>query len=59
MIDNFADHFFENEIREGFFVAKEMKCAWAAQMEVLVNIDKFCRKNEIKYLADCETLLGA
>lgn len=59
MIDNFADHFFENEIREGFFVAKEMKCAWAAQMEVLVNIDKFCRKNEIKYFADCGTLLGA
>lgn len=58
LIDNFPKLFFESEIREGFLIKKEMKCAWAAQMEVLANIDKFCRENEIQYFADCGTLLG-
>lgn len=55
----FSDDFFQDEIRNGFFVEHKMKCAWAAQMEVLVEIGRICRRHRIQYFADCGTLLGA
>lgn len=55
----FPDDFFQDEIREGFFIERKMKCAWAAQMEVLKEIDRICGKYDIKYFADSGTLLGA
>lgn len=51
--------FYEDEVREGFFVESMMKRAWAAQMEVLMVIDKICKKHNIQYFADWGTLLGA
>ena len=36
-----------------------MKRAWAAQLEVLEEIDKVCKKHNIRWFADCGTLLGA
>lgn len=59
MIDNFTQGFFEDEVREGFFIEKKMKSAWAAQMEVLVEIDRICKKHNIQYFAGFGTLLGA
>ncbi len=35
----FDDKFFEDEIRDGYFVRSEMKRRWAAEMEVLAEID--------------------
>ena len=55
----FQDAFFQDEIREDFFIEKKMKHAWAAQMEVLKEIDRICKRNEIRYFADSGTLLGA
>lgn len=55
----FPKDFFEGEEREGFFVEREMKHAWAAQMEVLTEIDRVCKENGIRYFADYGTLLGA
>lgn len=55
----FHNSFFEDEIRDGFFVPSEMKRAWAAELEVLSEIDKICKKHNIKYFADWETLLAA
>ncbi len=55
----FDDKFFEDEIRDGYFVRSEMKRRWAAEMEVLAEIDRVCKKNGIRYFADCGTLLGA
>ena len=52
-------HYFEDEVREGFYVMGMMKRVWAAQLEVLSEIDKVCRKHNIKWFADCGTLLGA
>jgi len=54
----FRESFFEGEEREGFFVEAEMKHAWAAQMEILAEIDKMCKENGIRYFADYGTLLG-
>ena len=55
----FSDDYFQDEVREGFFVEKKMKCAWAAQIEVLMEIDRICKKHGIQYFADSGTLLGA
>ena len=56
---SFPDDFFQDEVRDGFFIEHKMKCAWAAQMEVLMEIDRICRKHGIQYFADSGTLLGA
>lgn len=55
----FENNFFESEEREGFFVSSKMKHAWAAQMEVLADIDRVCVKHNIQYFAGFGTLLGA
>ena len=55
----FDKSFFEDEIRDGFYVSAEMKHAWAAQLEVLNDVDKACRENGIQYFAEWGTLLGA
>ena len=54
----FGHAFFEAEERNGFFIESMMKRTWAAEVEVLEEIEKICRKHEIKYFADGGTLLG-
>ena len=55
----FPENYFEDEVREGFFIPSMMKRCWAAQMEVLSDIDALCEKYNIKYFADSGTLIGA
>lgn len=55
----FDEAFFEGEEREGFYIEPMMKRAWAAQLEVLQQIDDICKRNNIEYFADGGTLLGA
>lgn len=55
----FEQDFFEDEIRDGFFVSSDMKRIWAAGIEVLMEIDRICKKHDITYFADFGTLLGA
>ena len=55
----FPRDFFLEETREGFFIESTMKCAWAAELEVLAVIDRICRKYGLRYFADWGTLLGA
>lgn len=54
-----SDTYYENEVRDGFFVPGMMKRAWAAQIEVLEEVALVCEKYNIKYFADAGTLLGA
>lgn len=56
---DFGRSFFEAEVRDGFYVTSEMKQVWAAQLEVLNDVDKACRENGIQYFAEWGTLLGA
>ena len=51
--------FFEAEEREGFFVSSMMKRYWAAQLKVLSDVARVCKKHNIRWFADCGTLLGA
>ena len=53
------DNFLEGEIRNSFYVESMMKKVWAAQLEVLHEIDRICKKHNITYFADWGTLLGA
>lgn len=55
----FPKEFFEDEVRDGFYVSSIMKKCWAAQLEILHDIDTVCRRNNIRWYADCGTLLGA
>lgn len=55
----FDENFFLGEVREGFYVEPMMKCAWAAQMEVLQVIHQICEKHNLRYFAYAGTLLGA
>lgn len=54
-----TDAFFEDEIREGFYVPAEVKQAWGAEITVLNEIDRVCKKHGLKYFACWGTLLGA
>lgn len=51
--------YFCDEIREGFFVSETMKRFWAAQLAVLAEVDKICKKHDINWYADSGTMLGA
>ena len=55
----FPDSYFEDEVREGFYISSLMKRAWAAQMEVLEIFQGICHKHNIRYFAEWGTLLGA
>lgn len=55
----FPKGYFEDEVREGFYISGMIKRTWAAQMEVLQVIDDICKKHDIRWFADCGTLLGA
>lgn len=56
---NIPHTYFEDEVREGFYVTGMVKRAWAAQIEVLSILDDICKKHNIRWFADCGTLLGA
>lgn len=51
--------FLSDEVRCGFVVPTAIKQAWAAELEVLMEIDRVCRLHHITYYADWGTLLGA
>lgn len=55
----FEDSYFEDEVRDGFYIPSMVKRAWAAELEVLSEIDRICKKYDIPYFADWGSLLGA
>ncbi len=55
----FPNDFFYDEVKEGFYVSSIMKYVRAAEMEVLDQFAQVCRKHNLKWFADCGTLLGA
>lgn len=55
----FEPSFFQSEVREGFYISTMMKRYWAAQLVVLSNIAQICKRHDIKWFADCGSLIGA
>ena len=54
----FSSSFFEDEVREGFFITSMMKRYWACQLKVLSQIAGICERHGLKWFADYRTLLG-
>lgn len=54
----FPNKYFEDEVRDGFFVPALIKQEWAAGLEILHAIDHVCEKHGITYFADWGTLLA-
>ena len=46
--------FFKDEVRNGFYIPTAIKQGWAAELDVLAEIDRICQKHGIKYFADWE-----
>jgi phosphorylcholine metabolism protein LicD len=55
---NIENEYLEDEVRDGFYIPSAVKRAWAAEMEVLSEVDRICRKHKIRYFADWGTLLA-
>lgn len=55
----FDQDFFLGETRDGFYIEPMMKCAWAAQLEVLQVVHQICERHHIRYFVSEGTLLGA
>lgn len=55
----FLNSYFEDEVRDGFYIPSMVKRAWAAELTVFEEVDRICRKHGITYFADWGTLLGA
>lgn len=50
---------YKDEIRNGFLVTNSRKKIWQKEIEILLEIDRICKKYDIRYYADSGTLLGA
>ena len=55
----FPHSFYEDEIRCDYLIPSMMKRTWAAQIEILADLDEVCAKNGMEYFAEWGTLLGA
>lgn len=55
----FDNSYFEDEVRNGFYIPAMVKKAWAAELTVLSEFDRVCKKHHIEYFADWGTLLAA
>ncbi|MDE6675551.1 MAG: LicD family protein, partial [Acetatifactor sp.] len=55
----FQENFFEQEIRNGFYIDVMMKKVWAAELEVLQKVAEICDRHGIVWYAAWGTLLGA
>lgn len=55
----FQEGFFDQEIREGFYLDTTMKTVWAAELEVLQKVAEVCDKYGLTWYAAYGTLLGA
>ena len=56
---NIPESFFKEEVRNGFTVTSEMKKLWAVELDIVKEIERICKKYNIKYFAFGGTLLGA
>lgn len=54
-----TEEFYEDEVREGFYIPACVKQAWGAQIRVLNDVDRVCSELGIRYFADWGTFLGA
>ena len=45
-----TSRYLNDEVKSGFYIPAIMKQCWAAELEVLKEVDKLCEKHGITYL---------
>lgn len=55
----FPHSFYEDEIRNDFLIPSMVKRSWAAQLQILSDLDSSFAKKGLSYFAEWGTLLGA
>lgn len=55
----FEQSYFQDELKDGFYVPAMMKRCHAAELEILEQISAWLNKNKIHWCADKDTLCGA
>ena len=55
----FTEAWFEDEVRDGFYIPALMKRGWAAGLEMLATLAEFWEERGIRWAAADDTLLGA
>lgn len=55
----FSEDFFDQEVRDGFYLDTTMKTFWAASLEVLQKIAEVCDRHHLTWYVAYGTLLGA
>ena len=53
------EHFLEPETRSGHYVSAEKKAVWKVILDIVEEVDRICRKHNIKYFLIAGSLLGA
>lgn len=56
---HFNNSYYEDEVREGFYIPGMIKRSFAVQLEVLAVVEDICKRHNIRWFADCGTLIGA
>ncbi len=54
----FPHSFYEDEVRCDFLIPSMVKRTWAAQIEILADLDEACQRCGLEYFAEWGTLLG-
>ncbi len=53
------NHFLDEEVRNDYVVTSDMKKVWAIELDLLNELLRVCKKNNIKIFASGGTMLGA
>ena len=52
-------NFLDEEVQCEFLVDSHRKKIWAVELELMLEIDRVCKKHNLRYFLMCGTLLGA
>ena len=55
----FENTYYQDEVRENFYIPGMIKRSWASQIEILEKVSDICTRHDIRWFADYGTLLGA
>ena len=58
-MSSYVNDLYRDEIRDGFLVTTDRKKLWNAQIELVLEFQRICKKHNLKYFASGGTLLGA
>lgn len=53
------EKYFEDEVRDGFYIPSMIKRSWAVALDVLSEVDRICQKYDIKYYGRVGNFIGS